>query len=324
VNPARERVLCVSVCVLLVEKSPHIDAWVQPSLTRMIFNRCSPHTASTCLSFTKVPFDAQEVMLPGEEKTLHLYEARYLSLFDEVVTRYDSKFGHVLLSHERKALAAVGTLVRISEWTRLELGVKIKLEAIGRLHVSAVEQLSLPFITGTVAYLDDDDEAVEVPELLDLEREFWKLATKIATHAARLDISPVRTKLEVSPPTLAEEVVRSIDLGKGPSQSVEERTAACLENLREAVRRASWPCSSQSDIEAKSSSQIAQRTQSRLRAISFVGFELFPSDAGQRQRALELKSTLDRMERTLVGCRARAKLLEAQLALRIAFPDRED
>jgi Lon protease-like protein len=258
-------------------------------------------------------------MLPGEEKTLHLYEARYLAMFDQVITRYDSMFAHVLLSHERKALAAAGTLVRISEWTRLELGVKVKLEAIGRLRVSAVEQLSLPFITATVSFVDDDDDLAVIPELLEKEREFWKLAKSIAVKSARLEISPVRTKTESMPPTLAEDALRSTDHFCSSPLSEEEKAAGCLENLKQAVNRASWPCGRQGGIEEERA-VIAERTRCRLRAVSFVGFELFPSEAGERQRTLELLSTLDRLDKIVDGCRARAKLLEAQLALRTAFP----
>lgn len=79
-----------------------------------------------------VPFQPHEVLLPGEEKTLHLFEARYLALFDEVVLNYDQRFGHVLLSQERASLAASGTLVRVSEWERMDIGVKLRVHGVGR------------------------------------------------------------------------------------------------------------------------------------------------------------------------------------------------
>jgi Lon protease-like protein len=40
-----------------------------------------------------LPFPSSEVLLPGQVKTLHLYEARYLNMLEEVLQSDDKLFG---------------------------------------------------------------------------------------------------------------------------------------------------------------------------------------------------------------------------------------
>jgi Lon protease-like protein len=155
-----------------------------------------------------VPFDAHHVMLPGEEKTLHLFEARYLALFDEAVLNYQKRFGHILLSHERSALAASGTLVQVSSFERMEIGVKLQIHGIGRIQVSAVELSgSAPYILGSVAYVEDVDEEEEpqqdVDELLALEETFWRGALRLVDLSVELGLEPFRSKRHTIPPTIS-------------------------------------------------------------------------------------------------------------------------
>jgi hypothetical protein len=94
-----------------------------------------------------------------------------------------------------------------------------------------------------------------------------------------------------------------------------------VQQLREAVERASWPAAGAAGEEEESGGALSERerTRCRLRAVSFVGFELFPSDAGVRQRALENKSTVGRFRTVLAGVKDRLQVMDAQLALRRAF-----
>ncbi|KAJ6757867.1 ATP-DEPENDENT PROTEASE LA (LON) DOMAIN PROTEIN, partial [Salix koriyanagi] len=53
-------------------------------IRRRISKRCrvSPNAASS-LELPLLPFNMNEVLVPTESKTLHLYEARYLALLEE-------------------------------------------------------------------------------------------------------------------------------------------------------------------------------------------------------------------------------------------------
>lgn len=93
-----------------------------------------------------------------------------------------------------------------------------------------------------------------------------------------------------------------------------------MQQLRETVARASWPAAASGGLaEADASLSDDEKTECRLRAVSFAGFELFPCNAGERQRALEVRSTAKRLLTVLDATRERLKILEAQLALRRAF-----
>jgi Lon protease-like protein len=146
-------------------------------------------------------------MLPGEEKTLHLFEARYLALFDDAVLNYDRRFGHILLSTERSSLAASGALVYVSDWERLDIGVKLRIHGIGRIQVASVElDSSAPYILGSVSCLHDTDEhedgEVPVSQILTLEESFWKEALRLIDVSVDLGLSPFRSKKHVTPPTI--------------------------------------------------------------------------------------------------------------------------
>lgn len=146
-------------------------------------------------------------MLPGEEKTLHLFESRYLALFDASLQRFDKTFGHVLLSRERAALAQNGTLVNVSKWERADVGVKLRIQAIGRIQVQEIEGIDSFFITGRVGYLGDAEaDAVkeEMAKLLEMEEQFWLKALRVIDLSVDLGVKPFRSKSDVAVPTFDE------------------------------------------------------------------------------------------------------------------------
>lgn len=275
-------------------------------------------------------------MLPGETKTLHLFEARYLMLFEEVITKYDKRFAHILLSHERAAIAAFGTLVRISEWQRLDVGVKITIEAVGRVMVSAIEQDNGPFIVGTLKNVEDTDTDEEILEAAELEEKFWDIAKRITRASSQLGAWPFREKTEVEPPTLQDSPI----LGDATASAEAEPVKSCspdeaMDMLRQAVERASGAHEVDATAQGASSSETSwkaptrvvssdseqdpQLARERLCACSFVCFDLFESSCGERQRAVESKSTVERLRGALDKSEETAKRLEAQAALRKAF-----
>lgn len=159
-------------------------------------------TPGSTAALPLLPFPAHHIMLPGEEKTLHLFESRYLALFDAALLRFDKTFGHILLSEERAALAASGTLVTVSEWERADIGVKLRIQGIGRIQVQEVE-VGAAFIVGSVRFVEDGDGG-GMEALLDLEERFWKAALRLIDLAVELGVAPFRSKEEVAVPTFDE------------------------------------------------------------------------------------------------------------------------
>ncbi|GJP47024.1 hypothetical protein CLOM_g6256 [Closterium sp. NIES-68] len=67
-------------------------------------SRDSTHASSEegiVMELPCLPFNPAEVFLPGSSKTLHLYEARYLALLEEVLSRSHGLLGHVVLEPMR-------------------------------------------------------------------------------------------------------------------------------------------------------------------------------------------------------------------------------
>ena len=55
-----------------------------------------PIRARLPTTLPSLPFPASEVLVPGQTKRLHLFEARYLALLDEALARKDGCFAHVV------------------------------------------------------------------------------------------------------------------------------------------------------------------------------------------------------------------------------------
>ncbi|KAJ9675923.1 hypothetical protein PVL29_024746 [Vitis rotundifolia] len=66
--------------------NPKFPQFQQYSFRNRQTKRCCfivPHASSSGLPL--LPFDINQVLIPSESKTLHLYEARYLALLEEVL-----------------------------------------------------------------------------------------------------------------------------------------------------------------------------------------------------------------------------------------------
>eukprot|EP00775_Hariotina_reticulata_P002015 gene2015-2337_t len=118
-----------------------------------------------------LPFPVEEVLLPGSVKTLHLYEARYLSLLDEVLSNPSSNklFVHTVVEQlgsgdpvgskaagfpgayvgERLVLL-MATMVRVQllpgpgvqvlEVKTVQVGALVKIQAEARVSITSVTQ----------------------------------------------------------------------------------------------------------------------------------------------------------------------------------------
>ncbi|KAJ6383717.1 hypothetical protein OIU78_027080 [Salix suchowensis] len=131
-------------------------------IRRRISKRCrvSPNAASS-LELPLLPFNMNEVLVPTESKTLHLYEARYLALLEESLLR-KKLFVHfvldpILISNsgtEASFAARYGCLVNIENIKRLEVGALVSVRGIGRVKLVNFVQ-SEPYLKGEVIPMQD-------------------------------------------------------------------------------------------------------------------------------------------------------------------------
>ena len=129
-------------------------------------------------------FPADEVLLPGSTQVLHLYEARFLALLDEVTDRTGGLFAHVTFLppspgapiDEGLRVNQVATLVRVEEVQREEVGAKVTVIGESRLQLVEVRDsdpyvrarfLTVPTMgaEGTLAYTPSEEEMAEVEAL---------------------------------------------------------------------------------------------------------------------------------------------------------------
>ncbi|BBN05041.1 hypothetical protein MPTK1_3g09810 [Marchantia polymorpha subsp. ruderalis] len=122
-----------------------------------------------------LPFSPAEVFVPSSTKILHLYEARFLALLDEVMGKYNNLFAHIIIEpmgpgrddEDGKGtasfLATYGCLARVENVRRLDIGAAVTIRGIGRIKLVSLTQLE-PFLKSTIVSLKDevpeDEEAV--------------------------------------------------------------------------------------------------------------------------------------------------------------------
>ncbi|CAI5473245.1 unnamed protein product [Closterium sp. Yama58-4] len=157
-----------------------------------------------------LPFNPAEVFLPGSSKTLHLYEARYLALLEEVLTRSNGLLGHVVLEPMRSEdgqgmtfVASYGCLSYVESVRKLQVGALVAVRGVGRIRLQQLTQVE-PFLRGQVVIVTDDQlegagaggtrEEVKkaVEELRAVLRDVQELQIKIKTTT---DV-PLQTPLE--------------------------------------------------------------------------------------------------------------------------------
>lgn len=121
-----------------------------------------------------MPFASDEVLIPGQSRYLHLYEARFLSLFEHATANCD---GAVVLGFFAgdSALLRCATTATVESWERLDVGVGATLRGVGRCAIANVDAGDdAPYLVATVEpYGDDgptpypDAAAAEVAALAD-------------------------------------------------------------------------------------------------------------------------------------------------------------
>ncbi|KAK1299557.1 hypothetical protein QJS10_CPB13g00882 [Acorus calamus] len=110
-----------------------------------------------------LPFQPDEVLVPSECKTLHLYEARFLALLEESLDRREKFFVHLVLhpilgsrsARGASFAARYGCLVCIENVERLDIGALVSIRGIGRVSVTKLQQME-PYLRGLVVPLRDN------------------------------------------------------------------------------------------------------------------------------------------------------------------------
>lgn len=123
-----------------------------------------------------LPFGLQELLLPGETKQVHLYEARFLALFEEA-EKTDKGCVAMMLITPNNGVAAVTSLLEIEESRKQEIGVWARLRCVGRVRLAEVEQTDYGYVRAQVSLVSDG-----APDDVDVDED--TLSECLEAHAA--------------------------------------------------------------------------------------------------------------------------------------------
>ncbi|XP_051139401.1 uncharacterized protein LOC127257123 isoform X2 [Andrographis paniculata] len=143
--------------------SPPITSSLPFTLPSPSRRRCFRFQASSSLVVPLLPVSIHQVLIPSEAKTLHLYEARYIALLEELLLKKDKLLVHFVLdqidfrstSVEASFVANYGCLAIIEKVEHRDVGALISLRGVGRVKILHICQ-ALPYMTGLVIPLQDN------------------------------------------------------------------------------------------------------------------------------------------------------------------------
>lgn len=277
-----------------------------------------------------IPFPPLEIFLPGEAKHLHLFEARYLALFENVVVQYDKRCAHVLIDTGRQAMAAFGTIAHVRSWRRLDVGVSVEFEGVGRLKMKKLHSAAAPFLRGDFEFVEDGflEGADNMAEARQLEIRFWTAFREVVSLCVKLGEDPMREKVDTATATIDAVQGRS-GIVKAPGRntlggdrsifllSPDAKKEMYEQKLKQAAKRAV----NFEELDFASEEGSREVVSRRARALSFAGWDFFPSTPGMRQKALEERNTLARLQTVVTALDERSRELAAKLALQNAFSE---
>ena len=298
-----------------------------------------------------LPFPLDQVMLPGETKELHLYEARYLSLLEEVLKgkreaddalrgvykegvggsssrgRLRSRgngvgaegyFTHLVVDFKSGRASQSCCLCRIEEYERQDVGCTVTVRGVARVALQRLTQRE-PFMIGVVQRFDDAEAAVvgdgsfedddgalkAVDAMLEAEERVWREYRAVTALRAKLGMdvasewgSPDRGEWEGEGTPLEADLARETGGREYGDMGMQSGAAA--------VRYAT-------------PGDAAENTE----RLSFAVFRVSPecSEPLERQRALETKSTAERLGRAARLLEESRRVLAAKAALAGALSD---
>ncbi|KAJ7559463.1 hypothetical protein O6H91_04G085900 [Diphasiastrum complanatum] len=153
-------------CCKLYCRSGAIRQLEAKKRSRCKCSKTSLLTNATTVELPCLPFNPSEVFTPSASKTLHLYEARFLALLDEVLGKYNNLFAHIIvervvghslgLGQEINSFAATyGCLAQVESVRQLEVGALVTIRGIGRVSIVEITQVE-PFLKGKASPFQDD------------------------------------------------------------------------------------------------------------------------------------------------------------------------
>ncbi|KAG5524841.1 hypothetical protein RHGRI_031494 [Rhododendron griersonianum] len=115
-------------------------------------------SSSEAVELPLLPFPMDQVLVPSETKTLHLYEARYLALLDESLFGTNKHFVHFVLdpigindTAEASFAARYGCLVLIEKVERLDVGALVSIRGVGRVKIVKIVQGAIGVLYDTLS-----------------------------------------------------------------------------------------------------------------------------------------------------------------------------
>ncbi|KAK9270147.1 hypothetical protein L1049_025723 [Liquidambar formosana] len=234
-----------------------------------------------------LPFDVNQVLVPSESKTLHLYEARYLALLEESLFRKKKVFVHFVLdpivvndsSAEATFAATCGCLVFIENVERLDVGALVSIRGIGRVKIVKFVQAD-PYLKGVVVPMQDN-----VPDSV------GKISSKVMeVKEALYSLNSLEIKLKAPKEALLQtQITNSLMWAeKEPSLDCFE---AFVPSLAERVSFAALQ-------------PVSGSTQSELLRLQ-----------NGKLRAMDVKDTLQRLDDSLVLVKDNTSMVAARLAI---------
>ncbi|KAL4559679.1 hypothetical protein LXL04_031822 [Taraxacum kok-saghyz] len=244
-------------------------------------------TYAAFLELPLLPFPSDQVLVPSESKTLHLFEARYLKLLDQCLFKKKKLFVHFVLdpvvvsskSTEASFAARYGCLVFIEKIEQLDVGALVTIRGIGRVTLVKFAKAD-PYLEGIVLPLQDnvpENESEITSKVLELKEAIHGLnSLEIKLKAAKDE--PLQTQTANSLEWALKEP--SIDCEESFIPSFAERVSfAALQN-------------------------ISGSTQSEMLKLQ-----------EEKLKAMDVKETVERLESCTSFVKSRVSMTAAKLAI---------
>lgn len=260
-----------------------------------------------------LPFTPDNVFLPGESKTLHLFEARNLSLFETSLYQHDKHFAHLLIDSNKRTMAAICPLLYITSWKRLSVGVSVTITGVGRLHATRLHKSS-PFVTGDFTGVTDNavNTNDEVNELKELEKEFWELVHGIVQLIKAFDgAEGLWREKEVD--IISQATLKAVGFSNTDNSNNTINNNINVIDVDDVIKRINYTAN------IAYGHNNCDNIVDRCIGLSFAGWDLFPSTPHSRQKAIEQKCTKTRLSSVVDGLRERHNYLVARFALKSAL-----
>jgi Lon protease-like protein len=266
-----------------------------------------------------LPFLIDEVLLPGETKEVHLFEARFLTLFSDAAGKHQNCLGQLLLTPRGNA-ASISPLLVVEQSRRREVGVWARLKCVGRVRLSEIRNTDFDFTQATVHPLfdasegpswtleercaegdeGDDDLAARVHSAYDscyeLQRKLWQKGPPREGQGQGVGLALTGKERAES----SDEVEWGHE-SRGREAGVREPLATALARYRDALCSQgddTPPAASFLDV-VRHSWGVADERAAERQLLSFVAVaSLSPA---QRAQAVGLRSTQERLHLGLRG-----------------------